>query len=139
MIDRSVDTRLVEKLRTFPLPRPLKVMEVCGTHTVAIRRAGIHQLLPSQLRLVSGPGCPVCVTPDSFIDRAVFLARQGYLIVTFGDMLTVPGRESSLAREPAMASAWSTHRWKRWKSPAATPGRWCSWRWVSKPRRRSSP
>lgn len=99
MIDRTIDARLAQTLRTFPAPRPLKVMEVCGTHTVAIRRAGIQQLLPPQIRLVSGPGCPVCVTPDSFIDRAIFLARQGYLIVTFGDMLTVPGRESSLAQE----------------------------------------
>ena len=76
-------------------------MEVCGTHTVAIHRYGIHRLLPQNVKLVSGPGCPVCVTPDSYIDEAVFLARQGFVIATFGDMIKVPGNESSLEKERA--------------------------------------
>jgi len=76
-------------------------MEVCGTHTVSIHRFGIQKLLPENVKLVSGPGCPVCVTPDSYIDEAVFLARQGYKIVTFGDMIRVPGSQSSLEKERA--------------------------------------
>jgi len=76
-------------------------MEVCGTHTVAIRRFGIQQLLPTGVKLVSGPGCPVCVTPDSYIDEAVALARQGMVITSFGDMLRVPGSRSSLEKERA--------------------------------------
>jgi len=76
-------------------------MEVCGTHTVAIRRFGLQRLLPAGVKLVSGPGCPVCVTPDSYIDEAVALARQGVVIASFGDMLRVPGSRSSLEKERA--------------------------------------
>jgi hydrogenase expression/formation protein HypD len=76
-------------------------MEVCGTHTVAIRRYGLQKLLPEAVQLVSGPGCPVCVTPDSYIDQAVALARQGVTIASFGDMLRVPGSRSSLEEERA--------------------------------------
>jgi hydrogenase expression/formation protein HypD len=76
-------------------------MEVCGTHTVAIRRAGIQKLLPDGVRLVSGPGCPVCVSPDRLIDEAAALARQGAVITSFGDMLRVPGSRTSLDRERA--------------------------------------
>ena len=89
------------RLREFRPARPLRIMEVCGTHTVAIRRFGIQQLLPSGVRLVSGPGCPVCVTPDSYIDEAVFLARRGFVVATFGDMVRVPGSDTSLQREKA--------------------------------------
>ena len=76
-------------------------MEVCGTHTVAIRRFGVQRLLPAGVKLVSGPGCPVCVTPDSFIDEAVALSRQGVIVTSFGDMLRVPGSRSSLEEERA--------------------------------------
>lgn len=76
-------------------------MEVCGTHTVAIRRFGLQRLLPAGVKLVSGPGCPVCVTPDSYIDEAVALARQGVVVTSFGDMLRVPGSRSSLEKERA--------------------------------------
>jgi len=95
---------LADRLRHFPA-RPLtKVMEVCGTHTVAIRRAGIQHLLPETVKLVSGPGCPVCVTPDHFIDEAVSLARRGVIVTSFGDMLRVPGSRSSLEEERAAGS-----------------------------------
>jgi hydrogenase expression/formation protein HypD len=67
-------------------------MEVCGTHTVAIRRSGVHSLLPENVLLVSGPGCPVCVTPTGYIDNALHLLEAtGATIVSFGDMLKVPG------------------------------------------------
>ena len=92
---------LTEKLRAFPARPGTKIMEVCGTHTVAIRRFGLQRLLPETVKLVSGPGCPVCVTPDSFIDEAVALARQGVVITSFGDMLRVPGSFSSLEKERA--------------------------------------
>lgn len=72
-------------------------MEVCGTHTVTARRAGIHSLLPEGVRLLSGPGCPVCVTPVGYIDHAVALARQpGVVVATFGDLIRVPGSTTSL-------------------------------------------
>lgn len=94
-------SRLAATLRSFPARPGVKIMEVCGTHTVAIRRAGIQRLLPSGVKLVSGPGCPVCVSPDRFIDEAAALARQGVTVASFGDMLRVPGSRTSLDRERA--------------------------------------
>lgn len=83
----------------------LRFMEVCGTHTVAIFRAGIRNILPENVELVSGPGCPVCVTCDDYIDRAIAYAKMdGVIIATFGDMLKVPGSAGNLA-EVAAAGA----------------------------------
>ena len=77
--------------------RPLRIMEVCGTHTHEIFRLGIRKLLPPQVDLISGPGCPVCVTPVGFIDEAIWLAEHGVTITTFGDLVRVPGTSGSLA------------------------------------------
>lgn len=80
----------------------VRFMEVCGTHTMAIARFGLKSLLPEQVQLVSGPGCPVCVTPQSYIDQAIALAScHNVVIATFGDMLKVPGTSSSLMLERA--------------------------------------
>jgi hydrogenase expression/formation protein HypD len=77
--------------------RPVCFMEVCGTHTVAIFKHGLPQLLPDAVRLISGPGCPVCVTSTGDIDRAVAIAyRPEVTLATFGDMLRVPGSSESL-------------------------------------------
>ena len=76
----------------------VRIMEVCGTHTHEIFRLGIRKLLPPQVELISGPGCPVCVTPVGFIDEAVWLAlEKGVTICTFGDLVRVPGTDMSLA------------------------------------------
>ncbi len=84
----------------------MTLMEVCGTHTMAIYQHGIRALLPEQIRLVSGPGCPVCVTPVNYVDRAVALARRpNTIITTFGDMVRVPGSTSSLLHEQAKGAA----------------------------------
>ncbi|MDR3560191.1 MAG: hydrogenase formation protein HypD [Negativicutes bacterium] len=84
------------------ITKPVRLMEVCGTHTVAIFKAGVRQLLPRQVELVSGPGCPVCVTPNGFLDTAVaYSRREDVIITTFGDMLRVPGSSSSLSAEKA--------------------------------------
>jgi len=81
-------------------------MEVCGTHTMAIARYGIRGLLPDTIHLLSGPGCPVCVTPHHLIDHAVALARRNDVIIaTFGDMIKVPGSTSSLEAERARGHA----------------------------------
>jgi len=75
----------------------VKLMEVCGTHTMAIARAGIKKLLSGAVELVSGPGCPVCVTCERDIDRAVEISRiKGVIMTTFGDMMRVPGSAGSL-------------------------------------------
>ncbi|OPY70305.1 MAG: Hydrogenase expression/formation protein HypD [Syntrophorhabdus sp. PtaU1.Bin002] len=87
------------------LGRPLILMEVCGTHTVAISRSGLRSLLADHMELRSGPGCPVCVSDQSDIDRIIALARvPGVIIATFGDMVRVPGTESSLEKERALGA-----------------------------------
>ena len=81
----------------------VRIMEVCGTHTHEIFRLGIRKLLPKQVELISGPGCPVCVTPVSFIDEAIYLAWEKQVtICTFGDLVRVPGSQMRLAgaRDP---------------------------------------
>jgi hydrogenase expression/formation protein HypD len=80
-----------------PADRTTNIMEVCGSHTMAIARYGIRDILPKQINLISGPGCPVCVTDAGYIDAAIELARRGITVVTFGDMLNVPGSDTSLA------------------------------------------
>ena len=84
------------------LGRPTSIMEVCGTHTHAIAQAGIRRMLPETVRLISGPGCPVCVTPVEYLDRAVALAGMDDVVVcSFGDMLRVPS--STVTLEEARA------------------------------------
>ena len=79
--------------------KPLRIMEVCGTHTHEIFRLGVRQILPPNITMISGPGCPVCVTPISFIDQAVWLGLNAQAIIcTFGDLLRVPGSDTSLAQ-----------------------------------------
>jgi hydrogenase expression/formation protein HypD len=81
---------------------PVRLMEVCGTHTVSIFRHGIRHLLPDTVQLISGPGCPVCVTSQQDIDTFIAYAREdGVIVATFGDLLRVPGSGSSLQKERA--------------------------------------
>ncbi|MBI5484268.1 MAG: hydrogenase formation protein HypD [Deltaproteobacteria bacterium] len=89
--------RMAERLKT-----PVNFMEVCGTHTMSIYQYGIRSLLPENVRLISGPGCPVCVTPIGYVDKALACTADPRTIVTtFGDMLRVPGSRSSLMEERA--------------------------------------
>jgi len=82
--------------------QPMAFMEVCGTHSHAVGRYGLKQLLPDNVKLLSGPGCPVCVTPTGEIDWAIELAaRPETIVTTFGDMLRVPGSKSTLADQRA--------------------------------------
>lgn len=78
--------------------RPLKLMEVCGTHTAAIFKNGIRDLISPKIKLISGPGCPVCVTPTAYIDACVDFAKaENHELLTFGDMMKVPGTNGSLS------------------------------------------
>lgn len=91
---------LVRDIRTLceKAAGTLRFMEVCGTHTMAIHAAGIKSLLPGKVQLVSGPGCPVCVTEKQFIDEAILIGKQYHArLVTFGDLVRVPGSYGSLA------------------------------------------
>ncbi len=101
--DSSLINRLAARIRVAAgVKREYKFMEVCGTHTMAIFRFGLRSLLSDNIKLISGPGCPVCVTPVEYIDRAVSIARlPNVIITTFGDMLRVPGSRSSLEKERA--------------------------------------
>jgi len=92
---RELRNRILDLARR--IGRPLAFMEVCGTHTMAAFRSGLRSILPGTVRLLSGPGCPVCVTDNSFIDRAIAIASQpDVCVATFGDMIRVPGSVSSL-------------------------------------------
>lgn len=99
--NRMEVSRLTEAIAhaSARLGRPVRLMEVCGTHTVAIFRHGIRSLLPEGIGLLSGPGCPVCVTSIQDVDVAVALARTpGVVLTTFGDMVRVPGSRESLSQ-----------------------------------------
>ena len=94
--DPQLAKGLIEQIR-IRSQRPIRLMEVCGTHTVALFRSGVRSLLPETITLLSGPGCPVCVTAQGEIDAFVALADQPDAIVTtFGDLLRVPGSGASL-------------------------------------------
>lgn len=92
---KSATERLLESLRAYN-GRPIKIMEVCGTHTATAAHAGLYALLPPSIRLISGPGCPVCLAADAYIGRLCELADQGCIIVSFGDLLRVPGPKGTL-------------------------------------------
>ena len=93
-VKRSVD-RLHEAARD--LGREVHFMEVCGTHTMSAFRSGLHSLMPANVTLLSGPGCPVCVTAQSDIDRLIALAiDHDVTVCTYGDMMRVPGARGSL-------------------------------------------
>ena len=94
--------RLIEDRAGRLGDRRIRFMEVCGTHTMSLFRSGIRALLPPNVRLLSGPGCPVCVTPMGLVDAAIAIARRpDVILATFGDMVRVPGSESSLERAKA--------------------------------------
>jgi hydrogenase expression/formation protein HypD len=97
--DGSLASKMADRIKEIST-KPARFMEICGTHTVAIFKHGIREVLPDHIDLVSGPGCPVCVTATRDIDKAIKLARiPDVIVTTFGDMVRVPGSKSSLQRE----------------------------------------
>ncbi|WP_340817918.1 hypothetical protein [Methanolobus sp. WCC4] len=90
----SVESELLEKIRD--ISRPVRIMHICGTHERTISKYGMRDVLPEEIEVLSGPGCPVCVTPEQEIDRAIALAESGVVITSFGDMMRVPGSNGSL-------------------------------------------
>ena len=104
-IDEFRNKDLIAKLAgliSMSATRNYSFMEVCGGHTAAIHRFGIPSLLPENIKLISGPGCPVCVTGTDFIDKAVAYSRmENLIVVTFGDLMRLPGSVSSLEKEKA--------------------------------------
>lgn len=99
--DPGISRKFVEKIRKTSR-KPIRLMEVCGTHTMSIFRNGIGALLPETISLVSGPGCPVCVTAQNEIDAFAELAgRDEVIVAAFGDLMRVPGANSSLSERRA--------------------------------------
>lgn len=98
---KSIQSKARQIITSYHGPR-LRIMEVCGTHTHEIFRLGLRQLLPPGIDLISGPGCPVCVTPIRFIDEAIYLACSEHVtICTFGDLVRVPGTNMNLGEARA--------------------------------------
>ena len=104
MLDRINKAQNLMNAACKAMGRQVHVMEVCGTHTVSIFRNGIRSILPGNLKLLSGPGCPVCVTDQGYIDIVLELAdREECIIATYGDMIRVPGKDHSLETKRAKA------------------------------------
>lgn len=98
--------KLLDAIRGMELP-PVRIMEVCGTHTMSIAKAGLKQVLPDHIKLVSGPGCPVCVTPAAAMDQVLELSsRPEVTLTTYGDLMKVPGsvRGDDLRRRRALGA-----------------------------------
>ena len=98
--------RVLDAIRALELGE-IRLMEVCGTHTMAIAKSGLRSMLPENVKLLSGPGCPVCVTPGEVIDAVLELAmRPGLIVTTYGDMVRVPGSTpgDNLARRRALGA-----------------------------------
>ena len=105
MLDKIQKAQNLCQTACQQLARQINIMEVCGTHTVSIFRSGIRSTLPKELKLLSGPGCPVCVTDQGYIDIVLQLAdRDDCIIATYGDMIRVPGKNSSLERKQSKAN-----------------------------------
>src|SRR5512140_3487283 len=97
--DTELAAKMLDRIRQSAVRcGTLRIMEVCGTHTMEIGRLGLRALLPKNVELLSGPGCPVCVTPASYLDAAAELSlAKDVRIATFGDLVRVPGERTSFA------------------------------------------
>jgi hydrogenase expression/formation protein HypD len=103
--DKDLVQEIVRRLERLA-PAAATIMEVCGTHTMAAARFGLRSLLPESVQLISGPGCPVCVTAQTDIDAFLALGDEpGVILTSFGDMLRVPGSHTSLERRRAQGAA----------------------------------
>jgi hydrogenase expression/formation protein HypD len=90
--------KVIDYLKNYS-GKPIKIMEVCGTHTASIFNSGIRTIISDKIKLISGPGCPVCVTPTAYIDKCIEFAKgENHILLTFGDMMKVPGTTESLSQ-----------------------------------------
>lgn len=92
---KNLTKEIVERIEK--ISQPVKIMHVCGSHEHTIMQHGIRSLIPPEVEVVAGPGCPVCCVPSREVDECLYLARKGVTITTFGDMLRVPGNNGCLA------------------------------------------
>jgi hydrogenase expression/formation protein HypD len=102
--DKNLVIKLSDEIRKISV-KHVSLMEVCGGHTMSVQRFGLPALLPATIRLLSGPGCPVCVSSRRYLDQAIAFCRlKDVIITTYGDLIRVPGSTSSLDREKAMGA-----------------------------------
>ncbi|MHA1506307.1 MAG: hydrogenase formation protein HypD [Candidatus Asgardarchaeia archaeon] len=100
--DREVAAKIVKMIRSVRIKERVKIMHVCGTHENTISRYAIRSLLPDNVSLIAGPGCPVCICPSRDIDEAIYLShKEGVLVASYGDMLRTPATNGSLWKERA--------------------------------------
>jgi hydrogenase expression/formation protein HypD len=99
--DPKLVSKAVEKIKALAGKDKFKFCHVCGTHEYTITRYGLRSLLPENIEVIAGPGCPVCITPARDIEEAIYLAEQGVVVCSFGDVIRVPGGNSSLAEAKA--------------------------------------
>ncbi|MDP2922590.1 MAG: hydrogenase formation protein HypD [Candidatus Omnitrophota bacterium] len=100
--DKNIINAAIRKIEALEIGRQLNFMEVCGTHTYTFFRFGLRKIIPPYVNLISGPGCPVCITEDTFIDKAIMLCQdKNNVISTFGDLIRVKGSQTSLEEERA--------------------------------------
>ena len=103
--NKGLIKKVADKISKIAPCDKVNIMEVCGTHTHNFRRFGLNRLIPNSINLIAGPGCPVCVSTQDYIDKAITLAKQkDIIILTFGDMLRVPGGKASLEKQRAEGS-----------------------------------
>lgn len=101
-MNRELTKKLADILKKRKLKKPIRIMEICGTHTVQFFKTGVKNIFPEGLELIDGPGCPVCVTENEYLDLAIETAKKyNAIVTTFGDMIKVPSSYSSLAKEKA--------------------------------------
>ena len=93
-MSENIEKQLIRRIKEHSAP--LRIMHICGTHERTISKYGLRSILPPEVEVLSGPGCPVCVTPTEDIDFAIAIANSGATVVTFGDMIRVPGTNGSL-------------------------------------------
>ena len=106
----DIARKIIERIRELSgnISGEIRLMEVCGTHTMAIGKTGMRKLIPEKIDLLSGPGCPVCVTPNSYLSKAIHYSRtKDVIITTFGDMMRIPVSGNSLEREKGKGSSTS--------------------------------
>ncbi|MFC1671174.1 hydrogenase formation protein HypD, partial [Spirochaetota bacterium] len=99
---KEITKKLAHKLKNLKIKDEIRIMEVCGTHTTEFFKSGVKDIFPEGLVLVDGPGCPVCVTSNDYLDTAIEIGKDyGAILTTFGDMIKVPSSYSSLNEEMA--------------------------------------
>ena len=102
--DKALTQLIIRKIEDLALENHLRFCHICGTHEFAITRFGLRALLPPSIEVIAGPGCPVCIVPAEEVDEAIWLAQHGLTLVTFGDMMRVPGTRMSLSDAKATGS-----------------------------------